>query len=193
MDAKSLSFIRFQCILLESGVPFSDFWNFCKLKRENLISGGNQFCRKSELFGPPLLYFNFKSFKDPNSLSYMRTLLFFRWYIVLSYLSVPWESLIVFLLKDAGDSLLHLSAFFCIERLSSTRLLDIVLIITILFFIFTGEFSRRYSYDRLLPGYVVNLQVWMLVLKCDFNKLTMKFSWNYISTGQQSNGFALYF
>ena len=159
----------------------------------DLISGGNQFCRKSELFGPPLLYFNFKSFNDPNSLSYMRTLLFFRWCIVLSYLSVPWESLIVFLLKDAGDSLLHLSAFFCIERLSMTRLLDIVLIISILFFIFTGEFSRRYSYDRLLPGYVVNLQVWMLVLKCDFNKLTMKFSWNYISTGQQSNGFALYF
>ena len=72
MDAKSLSFIRFQCILLESGVPFSDFWNFCKLKRENLISGGNQFCRKSELFGPPLLYFNFKSFMDPNSSSFIR-------------------------------------------------------------------------------------------------------------------------
>ena len=249
-----MSFIRFQCILLDSGVPFSDFWNFYKLKRGDLISEENQFCRRSELFGPPfaisilkvlrpkffvihyisiysvwftrrflrllkflqikdggpnfwwepilqkvwiiwspLLYFNFKSFKDPNSLSYMRTLLFFRWYIVLSYLSVPWESLIVFLLKDAGDSLLHLSAFFCIERLSSTRLLDIVLIITILFFIFTVEFSRRYSYDRFLPGYVVNLQVWMLVLKWDFNKLTMKFSWNYISTRQQSNGFALYF
>ena len=84
-----------------------------------------------------------------------------------------------FLLKDAGDSLrlLNLTAFFfCIEGLSRTRLLDIVLIITILFFIFTGVLFRRCSYDRLFPGCVVNLQVWMLVLKCDFNKLAMKFS-----------------
>ena len=52
-DPNSLSFIRFQYILLDSGVSFSDFWNFYKLKRWDLISGGNQFCRKSELFGPP--------------------------------------------------------------------------------------------------------------------------------------------
>ena len=47
------SFIRFQYILYDSGVLFSESWNLYKLKREHLISGWNQFCRKSELFGPP--------------------------------------------------------------------------------------------------------------------------------------------
>ena len=110
MDRHSLSFIRFQSFLHESGVLFSESWNFYKLKRVDLISGGNQFCRMSQLFGSlfsvisawirstflgvlkflqikeggsnfrgepilqnvwitwsPLLYFNFKSFPDPNS------------------------------------------------------------------------------------------------------------------------------
>ena len=49
----SSSFIRFQCNLHDSGVLFSESWNFYKLKRGDLVSGGNQFCRKSELFGPP--------------------------------------------------------------------------------------------------------------------------------------------
>ena len=53
LDPNSPSFIRFQSILHESGKLFSESWNFCKLKRGDLISGGNQFCRKSELFGPP--------------------------------------------------------------------------------------------------------------------------------------------
>ena len=53
MDPNSLSFIRFQCILHDSGVLFSESWNFYKLKRGDLISRGNQFCRMSELFGPP--------------------------------------------------------------------------------------------------------------------------------------------
>ena len=48
----SSSFIIFQCILHDSGVIFSESWNFCKLKSGDLISGGSQFCRKSELFGP---------------------------------------------------------------------------------------------------------------------------------------------
>ena len=52
LDPNSLSFIRFQCILHDSGVLFSESWNFYKLKRGDLISWGNQFCRKSELFGP---------------------------------------------------------------------------------------------------------------------------------------------
>ena len=47
------SFIRFQRILYDSGVRFSEAWNFYKLNRGDLISGWNQFCRKSELFGPP--------------------------------------------------------------------------------------------------------------------------------------------
>ena len=53
LDPNSSSFIRFQCILHDSGVLFSESWNFYKLKRGDLISWGNQFCRKSELFGPP--------------------------------------------------------------------------------------------------------------------------------------------
>ena len=59
-DLKSLSFIRFQCILLDPLVTFSRFWNFNQIKRErpNILGwggggGGDQFCRKSELFSPP--------------------------------------------------------------------------------------------------------------------------------------------
>ena len=39
----SSSFISFQCILLDSGVLFSQSWNIYKLKRGHLISWGNQF------------------------------------------------------------------------------------------------------------------------------------------------------
>ena len=53
VDPNSSSFIRFQCILHDSGVLFSESWNFYKLKRGDLISRGNQFYRKSELFGSP--------------------------------------------------------------------------------------------------------------------------------------------
>ena len=53
LDRNSLSFIRFQSILHESRRLSSQSWNFLKLKREDLIFGGNQFCRMSELFGPP--------------------------------------------------------------------------------------------------------------------------------------------
>ena len=53
MDPNWSSFIRFQYILHDSGVLLSQSSNFYKLKRWDLISGGNQFCRKSELFGPP--------------------------------------------------------------------------------------------------------------------------------------------
>ena len=54
MDSNFFSFIRFQCILYDSVVLLSESSNFYKLKRGDLISGGNQFCRKSELFGPPI-------------------------------------------------------------------------------------------------------------------------------------------
>ena len=53
IDPNSLSFISFQCIPHESWVLFSESWSFYKLRRSDLISGGIQFCRKSELFGPP--------------------------------------------------------------------------------------------------------------------------------------------
>ena len=60
LDPNSWSFIRSQCILHDWGVPFSEFWNFYKLKRGDLISRGNQLCRKSELFGPPFCISNLK-------------------------------------------------------------------------------------------------------------------------------------
>ena len=52
LDPNSSSFTRFECILQDPGVLFSESWNFYKLKRGDLIPWGNQFCRKSELFGP---------------------------------------------------------------------------------------------------------------------------------------------
>ena len=53
MDPNFSSFIRFQCILRDLGVLLWLSWNFYKLNRGALISGGNQFCRKCQLFGPP--------------------------------------------------------------------------------------------------------------------------------------------
>ena len=53
MDTISSFFIRFQFILHDSGVLFSKSWNFYNIMRGNLISGRNQFCRMSELFGRP--------------------------------------------------------------------------------------------------------------------------------------------
>ena len=52
MDPNSSSFIRFQWIMHDSGVLFWEPWYFYKLKTADLISGGNQFCRMSELLGP---------------------------------------------------------------------------------------------------------------------------------------------
>ena len=49
-EPNSSSLIRFQCIVHVPGVLFSESWDFYKLKMGDLICGGNQFCRKSELF-----------------------------------------------------------------------------------------------------------------------------------------------
>ena len=53
VDPNSSSFIRFQCILHDWEVLFSESWNFYIFKKGDLISGGNQFCKNSQLFGPP--------------------------------------------------------------------------------------------------------------------------------------------
>ena len=71
-DLNSLSFIRFQCILHDSGVPFTDFWNFYKLKRGHLISWGETILQNGWTIWSPLLYFSFKSFKDLNSSSFIK-------------------------------------------------------------------------------------------------------------------------
>ena len=72
MDPNSSLSIRFRYILHDLGVLYSEIWSFYQLKMGDIISGGNQFFRKSELFDPLLLYFNFKSFLDPNSSSFIK-------------------------------------------------------------------------------------------------------------------------
>ena len=52
LDPNSSPFISFQCIFSDSGVLLPGFSNLYKLMRGHLISGGNQFCRMSELSGP---------------------------------------------------------------------------------------------------------------------------------------------
>ena len=71
-NPNSSSFIRFHCILYDSGEPFSDFSSFYKLKRGGgLISWGEAILQNGWIIWSTLLYFNFKSFKDPNSLSFI--------------------------------------------------------------------------------------------------------------------------
>ena len=72
MDENSSSYIRLQCILHDSGVIFWESCNFQKLRRVDVISGGNQFCRKSELFGPPFFISIFEDLMDQNSWSFIR-------------------------------------------------------------------------------------------------------------------------
>ena len=53
IDTNSSSFIiRYQCILHDSEVLFSEAWNFYKLCRSDLIIGGNHFAQSLN-FGPP--------------------------------------------------------------------------------------------------------------------------------------------
>ena len=67
VDPNSFSFIRFHTILHDSGVLFSVSWNFYKLKRGDLISGGEPIFQKVWIILSPLLYFIFKIFMDANS------------------------------------------------------------------------------------------------------------------------------
>ena len=62
MDPNFSSFIRNQCILHDSGVLFSECFNFYKLKTGNLNCGGNQFCKMSESFAPPSVYISILKF-----------------------------------------------------------------------------------------------------------------------------------
>ena len=62
MHTNSSSFTAFQFILHDSGVLFSAFSNLDKWKRGDLISGWNQICRMSDLFGLFFCISVFKSF-----------------------------------------------------------------------------------------------------------------------------------
>ena len=53
MDPASLSSIKYQCIVHDSGVLFLRVLKFYQLKREDLISRRSQSCRNSELVNSP--------------------------------------------------------------------------------------------------------------------------------------------
>ena len=71
-DPNSASWIRSRSICNDSGVLFPDFPNFCKLKRGHLISWWEAVLKNGCIIFPPLLYFNFKSFKGQNSSLFIR-------------------------------------------------------------------------------------------------------------------------
>ena len=71
LDRNSSSFIRFQCILYDSWLLLSGFSNFYKLKRGDLISGGESILQNVWIIWYSLLYFNFKCSMDPNSSSFI--------------------------------------------------------------------------------------------------------------------------
>ena len=67
-----MSFIIFQCILHESAVLLSNFQNLLKLKRGDIIFWGEPILQNGWILWSPLLYFNVKHLKDPNSSSFIR-------------------------------------------------------------------------------------------------------------------------
>ena len=69
MDPNSSWLGRFQYILHDSAVLFSVFSNFLKLKRADLISWWEPILQNGWIIWSPLLYFNFKNLRDPNSSS----------------------------------------------------------------------------------------------------------------------------
>ena len=71
-DPNSSSFIRFQCILHDSGVLFSDSSNIYKLKRGGTNFWGKPILQKVWIIWSPLRYFKFKSFLNLNSSSFIK-------------------------------------------------------------------------------------------------------------------------
>ena len=70
-EPNSLSFIRPQCILHDSGVLFSESWNFYKLN-DGINFWGEPIFQKVSIIWYPLLYFYFQSFVDRNYFSFIR-------------------------------------------------------------------------------------------------------------------------
>ena len=70
-DQNFSSFIRFQSILHDSGVLFSDFSNFHKLKGRVQISWGEQILRNGWIICSPVLYFSFDKLNELSSLSFI--------------------------------------------------------------------------------------------------------------------------
>ena len=70
-DWNSLSLVRFQGILLDSGIAFSDFWKFLQIEKGDLISGGEPILQRVCIIWSLFQYFTFKSFMNPNSSSFV--------------------------------------------------------------------------------------------------------------------------
>ena len=64
--------LHHSCILHNSEVYLSCLYIFYKLKRGDLISWGESMLQNRLIICSFILYFNFKSFKDPNSSSFIR-------------------------------------------------------------------------------------------------------------------------
>ena len=64
--------LSFQCILHNSTVHSPDFLNFIKVKRGDLFPWGQLILQNGSTIWSLFLYFNFKNFKEPNSLSFVR-------------------------------------------------------------------------------------------------------------------------
>ena len=71
MHPNSSSLIRFQCILHNSGVLFSESQNLYKLKTGGPNLWGEPILESVWIIWFPLLYFNFESFMESNSLSFI--------------------------------------------------------------------------------------------------------------------------
>ena len=70
-DPNSLSFIRFHCILHDLVVLFS-LLKFLQIKEGAPNFLGGTILQNGGIIWSTLLYFNFKSFKNPNSSSFIR-------------------------------------------------------------------------------------------------------------------------
>ena len=71
LERNSLSFIRFKCILHDSGVFLSESWNFYKLRRGRPNFWVELISQKVWIIWPPFLYLNFKSFRVQNFSSFI--------------------------------------------------------------------------------------------------------------------------
>ena len=92
-----MSFIRFQIILLDSGLSVLDFSNFYKFRRDDVIFRTN--FAESLNHMVPLLYFKFESLMDLKFLPFIRVQ-----YILHDSGALFSESLNVYKLKRGGGT-----------------------------------------------------------------------------------------
>ena len=72
LHPNSLSLLRFHCTVHDLGLCFSESSNFYKLKRRGSNFLGEPILQKVRIMWSPLLYFNFKSFLNLSTSSFLR-------------------------------------------------------------------------------------------------------------------------